>query len=67
MLIDPSFIMAGIMQARMDADLVHKMRENLSKEDFEKWQDERTAERRHRELCQSIERAGKNASFWSIL
>jgi hypothetical protein len=30
----------------------------------EKAEQEATIERRHRELCASIERAGKNACFW---
>ena len=43
------------------------MAEALSPDDFKAWKAaadaERTAERRHRELCRSIERAGDNARF----
>lgn len=33
----------------------------------EKIEREREEERRHRELCESIEQAGHNANFWSFL
>lgn len=51
----------GLYQARLDAEREQKMRAGLSPEAFRRWDDERTAERRHRELCRSIEKAGENA------
>ena len=36
-------------------------RESLTPEDFEAWKAERTAERRHKEMCEAIRAAGNNA------
>lgn len=47
--------------------LVDGMRAKLSPEAFERWQAERTAERRHREVCAAIEQAGRNAKPASSL
>jgi hypothetical protein len=52
---------AAISVCRAEIELVRHARENMTPEQFEKWQAERTAERRHRELCRSIEKAGENA------
>lgn len=54
-------------EAERERKLVERMRADLSPEAFMRWEDNRTAERRHRELCRSIERAGDNArayNFW---
>jgi hypothetical protein len=42
-------------------ELENRMRLELSPEAFKEWKHEREVERRHQELCKSIERAGKSA------
>ena len=59
--------LAGMRLAQIQHELAmeteRKMQEKLSPEAFKEWKAEQTAERRHKELCQSIENAGKNARF----
>lgn len=55
------YVHAALLQIQIEQELVRKMRDCLTPEQFEKWQAERAAERRHRELCDAIEQAGRNA------
>lgn len=47
--------------AEVERRTIDKAQAALSPEAFKEWQAERVAARRHRELCQAIERAGENA------
>lgn len=51
----------ALAHIEMERAAVEKARAALSPEAFKEWQAERTAERRHQQLCRSIERAGDNA------
>lgn len=51
----------AMAEVQAEAEVVKRAREKMTPKDFKEWQAERTAERRHRELCRSIERAGENA------
>jgi hypothetical protein len=52
---------AAFAIAQIEREVVEHARASMAPEDFAKWEAERTAERRHRELCRSIEKAGENA------
>lgn len=54
-------VIAAGLAIEAEKNLIDTMRSNLSPAEFEKWMDERTTERRHKELCRSIEKAGENA------
>ena len=63
-------ISLAIASLELEQRTIARMRNTLTPESFDKWMKDRTAERRHRELCRSIEQAGKNAKpsgigiFW---
>lgn len=63
-------ISLAMASLELEQRVIAHMRNNLTPESFDKWMKERTAERRHRELCRSIEQAGRNAKpsgigiFW---
>ena len=55
------YILAALVAAQAEQQLVDYARRHMTPKQFKAWQAERTEERRHRELCASIERAGANA------
>ncbi len=56
-------IFLAIMQDKAEQEIVGRARRSLPPAEFEKWQAERTAERRHKELCNAIRHAGDTARF----
>lgn len=53
--------LATMAQVALEQDTIRYAQENMTPEQFKKWKAERTAERRHQQLCRSIEKAGENA------
>ena len=56
-------IAAEIAAAKAEMQHIDKMRATLSPDEFKEWNAERIAAIRHRQLCEAIERAGRNARF----
>lgn len=56
-----AFAQSFLVAAAAEQEVIRRAREKFTPEQFKEWQAERTAERRHRELCRSIEKAGENA------
>lgn len=58
---------AAIAIAQAEADMerraVERARASLTPEQFDKWQADRTAERRHQELCAAIRASRPRGSF----
>ena len=50
----------AVLQAQHEAEAERKMRESLTPEQYREWQAERTAERRHRELCEALRASGRS-------
>jgi hypothetical protein len=64
---DPGSALLGIAAARLEANAERRQeerfRQTMTPEEFANFKAEREAERRHREICRSIEQAGENARF----
>lgn len=55
-------VIAGFVMAQQDRQIVDHARRTKTPDEFEKWQRERTEERRHRETLRAIRDAGDRAS-----
>lgn len=56
-------VVIALLAAKREQEIVKHMRSRMMPAEFAEWQKERRTERRHRELCRSIEKAGDNARF----
>jgi hypothetical protein len=51
----------GLAMAMHELGIIEQARRTMNEAQFKEWQRERTAERRHREMCTAIRDAGERA------